>query len=41
MTGQAPRVAFFPVSFHEVNGVPNASRHFERFAAEHDLYARA
>jgi len=37
MTGQVPRVAFFPDSFHEVNGVAHTSRHFERFAREHNL----
>lgn len=28
-----PRVAYFPDSFHEVNGVAHTSRHFEAFAA--------
>ena len=27
-----PRVAYFPDSFHEVNGVAHTSRHFEAFA---------
>jgi phosphatidylinositol alpha 1,6-mannosyltransferase len=29
---RVPRVAFFPDSFHEVNGVAHTSRHFESFA---------
>jgi len=37
MDGQAPRVAFFPDSFHEVNGVAHTSRHFESYARKHDL----
>jgi glycosyltransferase involved in cell wall biosynthesis len=37
MTGKVPRVAFFPDSFHEVNGVAHTSRHFESFARNHDL----
>ena len=28
----APRIAYFPDSFHEVNGVAHTSRHFEAFA---------
>lgn len=32
-----PRVAFFPDSFHEVNGVAHTSRHFENFARSHNL----
>jgi phosphatidylinositol alpha 1,6-mannosyltransferase len=32
MTTQYPRVAYFPDSFHEVNGVAHTSRHFEAFA---------
>ena len=28
----APRVAYFPDSFHEINGVAHTSRHFEAFA---------
>lgn len=32
MTGSVPRVAYFPDSFHEVNGVAHTSRHFEAFA---------
>lgn len=30
--GGPPRVAYFPDSFHEVNGVAHTSRHFEAFA---------
>jgi phosphatidylinositol alpha 1,6-mannosyltransferase len=37
MTGQVPRVAFFPDSFHEVNGVAHTSRHFQQYAEEHNL----
>ena len=33
----APRVAYFPDSFHEVNGVAHTSRHFEAFARRCDL----
>jgi glycosyltransferase involved in cell wall biosynthesis len=32
-----PRVAYFPDSFHEVNGVAHTSRHFEAFARRHNL----
>jgi glycosyltransferase involved in cell wall biosynthesis len=32
-----PRVAFFPDSFHEVNGVAHTSRHFEAFARRGNL----
>ena len=32
-----PRVAFFPDSFHEVNGVAHTSRHFEAFARQRNL----
>lgn len=35
MTEAMPRVAFFPDSFHEVNGVAHTSRHFTAFAARH------
>ena len=31
------RVAYFPDSFHEVNGVAHTSRHFEAFARRRDL----
>jgi glycosyltransferase involved in cell wall biosynthesis len=33
----APRVAYFPDSFHEVNGVAHTSRHFEAFARRREL----
>ncbi|MGB6193940.1 MAG: glycosyltransferase, partial [Terracidiphilus sp.] len=36
-TPRAPRVAYFPDSFHEVNGVAHTSRHFEAFARRRDL----
>jgi phosphatidylinositol alpha 1,6-mannosyltransferase len=32
-----PRVAYFPDSFHEINGVAHTSRHFEAFARRRDL----
>ncbi|HEY3705295.1 MAG TPA: glycosyltransferase [Terracidiphilus sp.] len=32
-----PRVAYFPDSFHEVNGVAHTSRNFEEFARRHGL----
>ena len=32
-----PRVAYFPDSFHEVNGVAHTSRHFEQYARRHGL----
>ncbi len=32
-----PRVAYFPDSFHEVNGVAHTSRHFEAFAHRRNL----
>ena len=31
------RVAFFPDSFHEVNGVAHTARNFEAYARRHDL----
>jgi phosphatidylinositol alpha 1,6-mannosyltransferase len=31
------RVAYFPDSFHEVNGVAHTSRHFQAYAARHGL----
>ncbi len=34
---RAPRVAYFPDSFHEVNGVAHTSRHFEAFARRRNL----
>src|SRR6185437_9218948 len=37
MRVNAPRVAYFPDSFHEINGVAHTSRHFEAFARRHDL----
>ena len=36
-TAPVPRVAYFPDSFHEVNGVAHTSRHFEFFARSRDL----
>lgn len=36
-TNSAPRVAYFPDSFHEVNGVAHTSRHFEAFARRRNL----
>jgi glycosyltransferase involved in cell wall biosynthesis len=33
----SPRVAYFPDSFHEVNGVAHTSRHFEAFARRRGL----
>src|SRR5271170_6969822 len=32
-----PRVAYFPASFHEINGVAHTSRQFEAFARRHSL----
>lgn len=37
MIDPAPRVAYFPDSFHEVNGVAHTSRHFEAFARRRNL----
>jgi phosphatidylinositol alpha 1,6-mannosyltransferase len=37
MTPPLPRVAYFPDSFHEVNGVAHTSRHFEAFARRRNL----
>jgi len=37
MADRIPRVAYFPDSFHEVNGVAHTSRHFEAFARRRDL----
>lgn len=37
MTHLMPRVAYFPDSFHEVNGVAHTSRHFEAFAHRKNL----
>ncbi|HEY0758242.1 MAG TPA: glycosyltransferase [Acidisarcina sp.] len=33
----SPRVAYFPDSFHEINGVAHTSRHFEAFARRRNL----
>jgi glycosyltransferase involved in cell wall biosynthesis len=37
MNNKMPRVAYFPDSFHEVNGVAHTSRHFEAFARRRNL----
>jgi glycosyltransferase involved in cell wall biosynthesis len=37
MTARVPRVAYFPDSFHEVNGVAHTSRHFEAYARRRKL----
>src|SRR5215469_16091008 len=37
MIESLPRVAYFPDSFHEVNGVAHTSRHFEAFARRRKL----
>ena len=37
MTSNPHRVAYFPDSFHEVNGVAHTSRHFEAFARRRNL----
>ena len=37
MSARMPRVAYFPDSFHEVNGVAHTSRHFEAFARRRNL----
>ncbi len=37
MTSSVPRVAYFPDSFNEVNGVAHTSRHFEAFARRRNL----
>lgn len=37
MNVPAPRVAYFPDSFHEINGVAHTSRHFEAFARRRNL----
>jgi glycosyltransferase involved in cell wall biosynthesis len=37
MTDRQPRVAYFPDSFHEVNGVAHTSRHFQAFARRRNL----
>lgn len=35
--GTAPRLAYFPDSFHEINGVAHTSRHFEAYARRRNL----
>ena len=35
--GTGPRVAFFPDSFHEVNGVAHTARNFTAYAKRHGL----
>ncbi len=37
MQSEQPRVAYFPDSFHEVNGVAHTSRHFESYARRSGL----
>jgi glycosyltransferase involved in cell wall biosynthesis len=37
MNASQPRVAYFPDSFHEVNGVAHTSRHFQAFALRRNL----
>ena len=37
MNARMPRVAYFPDSFNEVNGVAHTSRHFEAFARRRNL----
>ncbi len=37
MISKPPRVAYFPDSFHEVNGVAHTSRNFEAFARRRNL----
>jgi len=37
MNTHLPRVAYFPDSFHEVNGVAHTSRNFESFARRRNL----
>jgi phosphatidylinositol alpha 1,6-mannosyltransferase len=34
---RAPRIAYFPDSFHEVNGVAHTSRNFAAYARRHDV----
>ena len=34
---RAPRVAYFPDSFHEINGVAHTSRNFVAYAERHEL----
>jgi phosphatidylinositol alpha 1,6-mannosyltransferase len=37
MCAASPRVAYFPDTFYEINGVAHTSRHFEAFARRRDL----
>jgi glycosyltransferase involved in cell wall biosynthesis len=37
LNSSVPRVAYFPDSFHEVNGVAHTSRHYEAFARRRNL----
>jgi phosphatidylinositol alpha 1,6-mannosyltransferase len=37
MRAATPRVAYFPDTFYEINGVAHTSRHFEAFAQRRDL----
>ena len=37
MRAALPRVAYFPDTFYEINGVAHTSRHFEAFAQRRDL----
>lgn len=37
MPSAPPRVAYFPDSFHEINGVAHTSRQFETFVRRHNL----
>jgi glycosyltransferase involved in cell wall biosynthesis len=37
MNQDVPRVAYFPDSFHEINGVAHTSRHFEAFARRRNI----
>ena len=37
MIDSTPRIAYFPDSFHEINGVAHTSRHFEAFARRRNL----
>jgi glycosyltransferase involved in cell wall biosynthesis len=37
LTGSPPRLAFFPDTYDEIDGVANTSRQFEAFAARHNL----
>ena len=37
MSGQPLRIALFPDSYYEVDGVANTSRKFTAFAQRHDL----